>query len=247
MVVGRGGGRARWLPAAVSGVGVVSAYLLWVFGHPYLALGTALLGSVVSINHYLLSRHAGGVEPYWVFFLPLLLALSIYAVLRDFFGAVAAMYVTVTVLAIASSPPNILESIFGDVLGNDDRALAVLGAAALTSFIYIYVYGPGADPVGFWAMAGPLLEYFLVRRALIGAGWEGDPASTVVVHAYSAAASLMFLPAPCLGAYSILANSVKGVVRGKYAVASLLADYLFRAAFLLILNLGRIPVPLSGV
>lgn len=238
-----GSGRARWFPAAVSAVGVVAVYVLWTMGHPYLALGAALVGSVISINHYLLSMHGGVVEPYWVFFLPLLLALSAFAMFRDFFGAMAAAYIAVVVIAIASSSPNMMESVLGEVMSDDNRAVMVLGAAALAALTYLYIYGVGADPIGFWVMAGPLVEYFIVRRVLLDAGGENRPAFTTLLHAYSAASSLMFLPTPYLGAYAILANSVKGVARGRFAAVSLLGDYLVRVSLLVLLNPGRVPMP----
>ncbi len=235
----------RWFPGAVSMVGILLVYVLWVFGHPYLALAVALIGSIVSLNHYLLSRHADGVEPYWLFFLPLFLALSLLVLLRDAHASAAMLYVLVVAFVIASSPANRLDSILGAVMYNSNWFIAVLGSAALSGLAYLYIYGIEADPVGFWVMAGPLLEYVVLMVLLDSAGDTGQ-GSTTLVHMYSAASSLMFLPQPFFGAYAVLVNSVKGVARGRLVPALVLGDYLIRVSLLAVLNLGRIPVPLEG-
>lgn len=240
-------GRVRWLPAVLTGAGVLVVYVLWALGHPYLALGTALVGSIASINHYLISKHAGPVEPYWVFFLSLLLALSVLALFKDSFTALASTYTAVVVFVIASSSPIVLESTLGDVMRSDDDALMVLGTAALAGLTYLYIYGTDADPIGLWVMVGPLLEFFLLKRVLLEAVKEDHPAFTTLVHVYSVASSLMFLPVPLLGAYAVLVNSVKGVARGKLIPATLLADYIIRVSLLVFLNLDSIPLPSSGL
>lgn len=233
----------RWFPAALSVAGVLTAYVLWVLGHPYLSLGAALAGSVVSLNHYLISRRSGGVEPYWLLFLPLFLALSLYALIRDPFTAAALLYVLVIALVFASTPSNVLDSVLGNVMGASGWATAVLGAAALSGLAYLYIYGTEADPVGFWAVAGPLLEYVVLKRLILGSAHSGGPGSDASFFMYSASSSLMFLPHPLLGAYAVLINSVKGVARGRLAPALMLTDYLIRVSILAALNLGRIPVP----
>lgn len=243
MTAGRGRYGGVWVPASVSLVGVVTAYTLWVLGHPYLALGVALISSIVSVNHYIISGRMGGFGPYWALFIPMLLALSIYALFKDIFAAVTVGYVAAVALVIAFSSPSILESVFGDVLGNDDRVVMVLGAAAIAGLTYLYIYGVDADPVGLWVMAGPLVEYSVAKRVLTDSVGEDHPAYTTIAHAYSAGASLMLMPVPFLGAYAILANSIKVLAKGRYAVASVFADYLIRASVLVLLNLGRIPMP----
>ncbi len=240
-------GATHPLPAAVTLVGVTASYVLWVLGHPYLAVIVALIGSAVSINHYLIARHGGGVEPYWLIFFPLLLGLSLFALQRDLFAASAAEYVAAIVLALASSSPSMVEAIVRDAMGSGEGVIAVTGAASLAALAYLYVSGSDASPAGFWVMAGPLIEYYVARRVFAEAGGGAGPGYAALSGAYAAAASLMFVPQPYLGAYAVLVNYVKISLRGRWAHVSVLADYVIRAGIVVVLNLGRLRLPSTAL
>lgn len=232
---------------AVSAAGVGIIYALWLSGHPYLGLGAALIGAVASINHYLLSRQSGGATPYWVFFLPVLAYISTYALLRDLFGAAALAYVIVAVIALAYPSSATLVSVLGDAVATDARATAVLGAAAVSGLSYVFVYGDSPDTIGLWAMAGPLLEYFLVKWLSLSLPSPTNryaPARTLL---FSTAASLMFLPPISLGTYAVLANFAKAMSKGRYATAAMVVDYLIRASVLVLTNIGRITLPAGEI
>ena len=230
-----------WFVVLASGIGVVLIYVALFLDYRVIALAASLAAAVLSINHYLIRRYSGRMIPYWLFFVPLLIELAIISALNDWFAGVAAAYSILVVYIIGFSSPKVIEQFLRDLFATASSATAVASAAAVTALTYVYVYGVDTAPIGVWAVAGPVIEYFLVRQSteLVGGGFE----RAGYVLGFSVGASLMFLPPPALGAYASAINSLKGFSRGRRLTALIIADYLARAAFIVLMNAGRVRLP----